>query len=95
MPRRQRKVGSERRSPMTNAQRQAAYRKRHLQDVDGQGDRINMVVSVQAMAQLTRLATHYGVTQRELVARVLAEAESKVVDGLSRAAQKAYYGVTA
>ena len=95
MGRRQRKVGSERRNPMTNAQRQAAYRKRHLQDVEGQGDRINMVVSVQAKVQLTRLATYYGVTRRELVVRVLADAESRVVDGLSRAAEKAYYHVTA
>ena len=73
-----------RRDPMTNAERQAAYRKRHVQDVDGQGERLNMVVPIQTKAQLSRLTKHYGVTQRELLARVLAEAESKVVDGLSR-----------
>lgn len=75
----------------SNAQRQAAYRQRHLQDVDGQGARVNMVVTVQAKAQLERLARHYGVTQRELLARVLADAERKVVNGLSRTDEKAYY----
>lgn len=78
----------------SNAERQAAYRQRHLHDVDGQGERINMVVTVQAKAQLERLARHYGVTQRELLARVLAETEQKVIEGLSRAEEKAYYQVT-
>lgn len=78
-------------SAQSNAARQAAYRQRHLHDVDGQGERINMVVTVQAKAQLERLARHYGVTQRELLARVLADAERKVVDELSRGDEKAYY----
>lgn len=69
---------------MSNAERQAAYRKRHLQDADGQGERLNMVVPVQARAQLIRLARHSNSSQRELLARMLAETESKVVDGSSR-----------
>jgi hypothetical protein len=88
---------SKRRKPksaQSNAARQAAYRQRHLHDVDGQGERINMVVSVQAKAQLECLATHYGVTQRELLARVLADAERKVVDGLGRGDERTYYKAT-
>ena len=50
-----------------------------------------MVVTVQAKTQLERLARHYGVTKRELLARVLADAERKVVDGLSRADERSYY----
>ncbi len=64
-------------SAQSNAARQAAYRQRHLHDIDGQAERINMVVTVQAKAQLERLARHYNVTQRELLIRVLAEAERK------------------
>jgi hypothetical protein len=77
-----------------NAARQAAYRKRHLQDVDGGGGRINMVVPIQTKAQLARLAKHYAVTKRELLVRLLAETESKTVAGLSRGVEKAYYSVT-
>ena len=80
-------------SAQSNAARQAAYRQRHLHDVDGQGERINMVVTVQAKAQLERLARHYGVTQREVLARVLADTERKVVDGLSRADEMSYYRI--
>ena len=78
-------------SAQSNAERQTAYRQRHLHDVEGQGERINMVVTVQAKAQLERLARHYGVTQREILARVLADTERKVVDGLSRGEERAYY----
>lgn len=79
----------------SNAERQAAYRQRHSRNVDGQGQRLNMVVTVQAKAQLERLARHYGVTQRELLARVLANAERKVVDGLTRADERSYYRTVA
>ena len=78
-------------SAQSNAARQAAYRQRHLHDVDAQGERINMVVTVQAKAQLERLSRHYGVTQKEVLARVLADAERTVLDGLGRAGEKAYY----
>ena len=78
-------------SSTSNAERQAAYQQRHLRAVEGQGARINMVVTVQAKAQLERLARHYGVTQRELLARVLADVERKVVDGLGRGYERAYY----
>ncbi len=81
-------------SAQSNAERQAAYRQRHLNDVDGQGERINMVVTVQAKAQLERLARHYNVAQRELLIRVLAEAERKVVDKLNRAEENVYYRST-
>ena len=59
----------------TNAERQRAYRQRHLQDVDSIGARLNLVVSVQAKAQLGRLARHHGVSQRAMLERLLAEAE--------------------
>jgi hypothetical protein len=78
-------------SANSNTARQAAYRQRHLHDVDGQAERLNMVVNVQAKAQLERLARHYGVTQREALARVLADAERQVVDALSRADERSYY----
>ncbi len=71
--------------------RQAAYRQRHLYDVDGKGERINMVVTVHAKAQLERLARHYNVAQRVLLIRVLAEADRKIVDKLNRVEENVYY----
>jgi hypothetical protein len=77
--------------PLTNAQRQAAYRVRHLKDADGLGERLNMVVSVDAKNQLQRLASCYGVTQRQLIERVLADAQREVLNKLDSERANAYY----
>ena len=57
--------------PKTNAERQAAYRQRHLHDVDGSCERINVVVSLEAKFALARLASCYCITQRHVLERVL------------------------
>lgn len=44
----------------SNAERQRAYRQRHLKDIEGGGERLNTVVSVSAKAQLARLAQYHG-----------------------------------
>lgn len=75
----------------SGAERQAAYRARHLRG-DGEGARLNMVVSVQAKAQMERLAARYGVTQREVVERLLREAESTLLDAMSPIEQRRYWG---
>lgn len=54
-----------------NAARQAAYRERHLHDVEGQGVRINTVVSIKAKLALERMAKCYGATQRQMLERAL------------------------
>lgn len=76
---------------MSNADRQREYRARHLKDVEGTGERVNMIVSVQAKRSLERLAACYGVTQRELMERVIADAENALLAGLSGKKQTAYY----
>ena len=79
---------------LTNAQRQAAYRQRHLRSADGEGARLNLVVSHHSARQLTRLATHYGVTKRAMLEQLLKEAETAVLDGMNWQKQKAYLDVT-
>jgi hypothetical protein len=75
----------------SNAERQRAYRERHLKALDGQGERLNLVISLHAKRALERLASHYGVTQRAVLERVLADVERAVVDALPAEAQSAYY----
>ena len=67
---------------MSNAQRQAAFRQRHLEDVEAKDRRINLVVSVQAKAQLQRLASCYGVTQRQVLQYLLAKGEEEAIQAL-------------
>lgn len=72
----------------TAAERQRAYRQRVK---DGQGERINLIVGVSAKRQLERLARHHGVTQRQVLEQLLADAENSVVDGLSGTAERDYF----
>ena len=64
----------------SNAERQAAYRVRHLKDEGGKGERLNLVIDVHAKCALERLAACYGVTQRAILERMLREAEQEAVE---------------
>jgi hypothetical protein len=75
----------------TNAERQAAYRRRHLKDLDGALERLNMLVSLHAKRRLERLAACYGVTQRSLLEEILAAAERAALDRLPGDQHDAYY----
>ena len=76
-----------------NATRQAAYRARHLHDIEGQGMRINTVVSIHAKKALERLAACYGVTQRQMLERVLDEAQTATLNQVANmpGAQGSFY----
>lgn len=69
--------------PMTNAERQRQYRQRHLKDLDGTGERLNVVLSLHAKAALERLASFYGITQREALERALLDAQDRATAGLT------------
>lgn len=56
-----------------SAEWQAAYRARHLKD--GTDCRLSMVVSANTAAMLAKLARHHGITQREALERIVADAE--------------------
>lgn len=76
-----------------NAERQAAYRARHLKDEEGQGERLNVVIDLHAKRALERLATCYGVTQKAILERLLVGAEGAVIDQVAntRSGQADYY----
>ena len=78
----------------SNAQRQRAYRDRHLKltdEPDEQLERINQMVSLSAKNALKRLASYYGVTQRALLESAIANAERTLFDTLSGELQNDYY----
>ncbi|SCY69993.1 hypothetical protein SAMN05216420_11375 [Nitrosospira sp. Nl5] len=59
----------------SNAERQAAYRVRHLGDKGGKSERVNFVIDQHAKLALERLAICYAVTQRTVLERILVEVE--------------------
>jgi len=78
----------------SNAQRQRAFRDRHLKLTDESDDlleRINQMVSLHAKNALKRLASYYGVTQRALLESAIANAERALFDTLPGEHQNDYY----
>lgn len=74
----------------TNAQRQAEYRARRKFAGDNGERRINTWVSTAAKLGLTRLARHYGVTEREMLERLVEEADKRVTRDMSEQEFEAY-----
>ena len=78
----------------SNAERQRAYRDRHLTLADESDElleRINQMVSLSAKTALKRLASYYGVTQRALLESAIAHAERALFDTLPGEQQNDYY----
>ena len=81
----------------TAAQRQAAYRaSRYKAGANGDGERrLNTWVSTAAHLALERLARRYGVTQRELLERLIRAEDDGVLAGISTDTPEwdAYFGI--
>jgi hypothetical protein len=78
-------------APMTNAERQAAYRKRHLESVDGEKRRLSLFVDLHAHAQLERLARHKSYTVTALIEEWAAKEEQKIISKLTPKEEKEYF----
>lgn len=78
----------------TTAQRQAAYRtrRRELGEQGKPGDaRLNVWLSYDAHAGLTRLARHRGISQRELLESLLITLDNETVQKLNENQLDTYY----
>lgn len=75
----------------SNAQRQAAYRQRHLHDEGGTKSRLNVLLDYRARLALRRLAKRAGVTQSEMLAHLILADQDRVLASMSGDQQTAYY----
>ena len=83
------------RMAQTNAQRQAAFRARHLKSTDCPVERIDCLIEVHAKAALKRLALHHGLPQWEMLQKLIVDAESALVDTLDKTAKTDNFAGTA
>lgn len=74
----------------TNAERQAAYRKRRSEAGDNDDRRLNTWVSTGAKLNLERLAVHYCVTERELLERLITAEDAVVTSDMDETALDSY-----
>jgi hypothetical protein len=77
---------------LSNAQRQARYRQRHLKSVDGEKVRLSLFLDLYARLRLERIARHQGCTVTALIEKWAAKAEQRIVDRMTPKEEHAYYG---
>lgn len=65
--------------PKTPAQRQAAYRQKHLHEVES----TKLIVDHGATLALSRLAIRYGVTKTELLVQLILDEQDWVLSTMS------------
>jgi hypothetical protein len=80
----------------TSAERQAAYRKGRADAGENGERRVNTWVTTGAFLALRRLANHYGVTQREMIERLVLASDQQIVNSLDPDSDewKTYFTVT-
>jgi len=75
---------------MTNAEKQASYRQRRIKE--GDGERLQTVISLPAKRALERLARHAGVTQAAMLERLILNEQQRVTAGMDGDVYRAYLG---
>lgn len=74
-----------------NAKRQAEYRKRHIKD--GSDQRLNVILDLDVKLALERMAKFHGVSNKEVLQRVLLEAQSRLLEDMEDEQKKRYHDV--
>ena len=77
---------------MSNAEKQANYRKRKIKE--GEGERLQAVISLHAKRGLERLARHHGLSQVAMLERLILEEQQRVTATLEGDAYRIYLGET-
>jgi hypothetical protein len=77
--------------PLTNAERQARYRQRHLRNVDGEKRRLSLFLDLHARRRLERIARHKRYTVTDLIEEWAAKAEQRITARMTLKEEKAYF----
>ncbi len=77
---------------MTNAEKQAAYRVRKIKE--GDGERLQAVVSLHAKRALERLSRLNGITQAAMLERLILDEQLRVTSGMDADQHRQYVGET-
>jgi hypothetical protein len=75
---------------MSNAEKQANYRKRKIKE--GEGERLQAVISLHAKRGLERLARHNGLSQIAMLERLILGEQHRVTATLEGDAYRIYLG---
>jgi hypothetical protein len=75
--------------PLTGAERQARYRKKHMESVDGDKERAQFIFAIGTKKRLARIARHYGLSATALIEQWTRQEASEIAEQKERKAKKA------
>jgi hypothetical protein len=75
--------------PLTNAERQARYREKHVESVEGDKERAQFIFEIGTKKRLERIARHYGLSATVLIQQWAAQVASEVAEKEEQKAKKA------
>jgi hypothetical protein len=75
---------------MTNAEKQRAYRERHL-GFHGEKSRVQLVLNIRARFQLERVARHKGYSVTALVEKLAEQVERQIIDQMTLKQRREYF----
>jgi hypothetical protein len=74
---------------LSNKERQALYRERHIKRADGEKERLTLVLDAGTKAHLARIAAHYGYASvTDLIERWAVQTVSEIEEAIEREAKK-------
>ena len=75
--------------PLTNAERQARYREKHMESIEGDKERAQFIFEIGTKKRLARIARHYGyLSATALIERWAAQVASEVAEKAEQKAKK-------
>lgn len=77
-------------TPKTNAERQAAYRQRHLGSDASTSVRLDLVIDQSANQAFERMARSFGLSKRQTLEQLLTFAEATLLSALTKENRKRY-----
>jgi hypothetical protein len=76
--------------PLTNAERQARYREKHMESIEGDKERAQFIFEIGTKKRLERIARHYGyLSTTALIEQWTAQVASEVAEKEEKKARKA------
>ena len=75
--------------PLTNAERQARYREKHMESIEGDKERAQFMFEIGTKKRLARIARHYGyLSATALIEQWAAQVASEVAEKEEQKAKK-------
>lgn len=77
---------------LSNREKQAAFRARHIKGDDADRERLHLLVSVPVKRALERIARHHGLSQAAMLERLILDAQDQITRGMDNEQFREFVG---